>query len=62
MHVRLDREVGAVEHRMEVGDRGARTRATALGQLIPADPFLLGAVEVGICGEAAGGGRVEEGL
>ncbi len=52
VHVRLDGQVRPAHDRVEVGDGGAGTRAVAMGHLVPADPVLLGAVEVLVRREA----------
>jgi len=48
----LDRKVGALHRRAQIGDRGAAPAHPAYGQLIIADALLLGAVEIGVGREA----------
>jgi len=62
VEVRLDREVGPVEDRVQVGHRGAAAPAVARGQLVPAETVLRRPVEVLVGGQAARGARIEEGL
>ena len=44
----LDLEVGPLHRRAQIGDGGAGAAPAAHGELIGADAFLLGAVEVGV--------------
>ena len=45
-----DRQILAVADRLQIGDRGRRPSGVSLRQLIVADAFLAGAVEIGIEG------------
>ena len=47
----LDLEIGPLHRRAQIGNRGAAPPHLAHRQLIIADPFLLGAVEIGIGGK-----------
>jgi hypothetical protein len=55
----LDLQIRPLHRRPQIGDRGAAPAHFAHRQLIVADPFLLGAIEIGVSGKtrflAAGG-------
>ena len=56
--VGLDAQVRPVHHRVQIGDRGRAALAVLHGQLVIADAFLLGAVDVWIARNA----RLDAGL
>ena len=62
VRVGLDRQVRPLGDRVQVGHRGARAAAVALGDLVPAEAVLLAVVEVVVGGQAHRLGGLEERL
>jgi len=60
--VNLEGEVGPLQGRAEIGDRGAATTSLADGGLDTAEAFLLRAVVVGRAGVAEGQAGFDEGV